>query len=58
MKLITPEEGPVFLVDELIHGRKGETEIVIAGGAEQASRPPRNQQRSTSPELKVEIESV
>jgi NAD(P)-dependent dehydrogenase (short-subunit alcohol dehydrogenase family) len=41
LKLITPEEGPVFLADELAHGRKGETEVVIAGGAEQAARPAR-----------------
>ena len=34
LKLITPEEGPRFVVEELTHGRKGASEVVIAGGAE------------------------
>jgi hypothetical protein len=38
LKLIAPEEGPVFLVDELQHGRKGEIGVSIAGGAEQGAR--------------------
>jgi acyl transferase domain-containing protein/NAD(P)H-dependent flavin oxidoreductase YrpB (nitropropane dioxygenase family)/NAD(P)-dependent dehydrogenase (short-subunit alcohol dehydrogenase family) len=42
LKLITPEEGPVFLVEELLHGRKGNTEVIIAGGAEHAARPARS----------------
>ena len=41
LKLISPEEGPVFLVEELIHGRKGHSEVIIAGGAEHAARPAR-----------------
>lgn len=41
LKLISPEQGPVFLVDELQYGKKGETEIIIAGGAEKAARPAR-----------------
>jgi hypothetical protein len=38
LKLISPEQGPVFLVDELQFGKKGETEIIIAGGMEQAAQ--------------------
>jgi NAD(P)-dependent dehydrogenase (short-subunit alcohol dehydrogenase family) len=41
LKLITPEQGPVLLVDELQYGRKGETEVIIAGGAEHTARPAR-----------------
>ena len=41
LKLISPEQGPVFLVDELQFGKKGETEIIIAGGTEQAAQPAR-----------------
>jgi hypothetical protein len=29
-----------MLVDELQYGRKGETEVIIAGGAAHAARPP------------------
>jgi acyl transferase domain-containing protein/NAD(P)H-dependent flavin oxidoreductase YrpB (nitropropane dioxygenase family)/NAD(P)-dependent dehydrogenase (short-subunit alcohol dehydrogenase family) len=46
LKLITPEKGPVFLVDELLYGRKGDTEVIIAGGAEHAARPARAGQRT------------
>jgi NAD(P)-dependent dehydrogenase (short-subunit alcohol dehydrogenase family) len=41
LKLISPEQGPAFLVHELQHGKKGETEIIIAGGTEQAAQPAR-----------------
>ncbi|HVK09234.1 MAG TPA: SDR family NAD(P)-dependent oxidoreductase, partial [Gemmataceae bacterium] len=41
LKLIAPEQGAEFAVDELVYGRKGEPEVVIAGGSEQASRAPR-----------------
>jgi NAD(P)-dependent dehydrogenase (short-subunit alcohol dehydrogenase family) len=41
LELISPETGPVFVVDELLHGRKGEHEVVIAGGTEQTARPAR-----------------
>lgn len=37
--LIAPEEGPAILINELLHGRKGETEIIIAGATEEAGRP-------------------
>jgi NAD(P)-dependent dehydrogenase (short-subunit alcohol dehydrogenase family)/acyl carrier protein len=50
LKLISPEEGPSFLVDELIHGRKGETEVIIAGGAEHAARPARRGVSALKPE--------
>jgi acyl transferase domain-containing protein/NAD(P)H-dependent flavin oxidoreductase YrpB (nitropropane dioxygenase family)/NAD(P)-dependent dehydrogenase (short-subunit alcohol dehydrogenase family) len=39
LKLISPEEGPAFLIDELQFGRKGESEVIIAGGAEELARP-------------------
>ncbi len=39
LKLIDPEVGPVFLVDELAYGRKGDCEVIIAGGAEHLVRP-------------------
>ena len=45
LKLISPEEGPVFVLEELLHGRKGDSEVVIGGGAEQALRPARGRQR-------------
>jgi acyl transferase domain-containing protein/NAD(P)H-dependent flavin oxidoreductase YrpB (nitropropane dioxygenase family)/NAD(P)-dependent dehydrogenase (short-subunit alcohol dehydrogenase family)/acyl carrier protein len=41
LKLIAPAQGAGFAVDELVFGRKGEPEVVIAGGSEQASRVPR-----------------
>jgi acyl transferase domain-containing protein/NAD(P)H-dependent flavin oxidoreductase YrpB (nitropropane dioxygenase family)/NAD(P)-dependent dehydrogenase (short-subunit alcohol dehydrogenase family)/acyl carrier protein len=44
--LIAPEDGPAMLIDELIHGAKGETEIVIAGAAEEAGRPLRTVRRA------------
>lgn len=39
LKMISPEEGSAMLVDELIYGKKGESEVVIAGGAEHAMQP-------------------
>jgi NAD(P)-dependent dehydrogenase (short-subunit alcohol dehydrogenase family) len=41
LKLIAPENGPAFLIDELLYGRKGDTEVIIAGGAQEAARPMR-----------------
>jgi acyl transferase domain-containing protein/NAD(P)H-dependent flavin oxidoreductase YrpB (nitropropane dioxygenase family)/NAD(P)-dependent dehydrogenase (short-subunit alcohol dehydrogenase family) len=41
LKLISPEQGPAFLMDELQFGKKGETEIIIAGGTEHAALPAR-----------------
>jgi acyl transferase domain-containing protein/NAD(P)H-dependent flavin oxidoreductase YrpB (nitropropane dioxygenase family)/NAD(P)-dependent dehydrogenase (short-subunit alcohol dehydrogenase family) len=38
LRLISPQEGPAMFVDELLHGRKGESEIIIAGGAEALAR--------------------
>ena len=38
--------GPGFLVDELLHGRKGESEVIIAGGAEHVARPARAGQQA------------
>jgi NAD(P)-dependent dehydrogenase (short-subunit alcohol dehydrogenase family)/acyl carrier protein len=38
LQLISPEAGPVYVVEELLHGRKGDHEVVIAGGTEQSAR--------------------
>ena len=40
--LIPPEVGTSFLIEELIHGPKGDTEVLIAGGAEKVVEPNRN----------------
>ncbi|HEY8504440.1 MAG TPA: SDR family NAD(P)-dependent oxidoreductase, partial [Gemmataceae bacterium] len=42
LKLITTEEGPVFFADEIARGRKGEREVIIAGGAEHVVQPVRS----------------
>jgi acyl transferase domain-containing protein/NAD(P)H-dependent flavin oxidoreductase YrpB (nitropropane dioxygenase family)/NAD(P)-dependent dehydrogenase (short-subunit alcohol dehydrogenase family) len=39
LRLISPQEGPALFVAELLHGRKGESEIILAGGAEALARP-------------------
>jgi NAD(P)-dependent dehydrogenase (short-subunit alcohol dehydrogenase family) len=39
LKLISPDEGPRFVVEELAFGRKGEAEVIIAGGAEKLAQP-------------------
>lgn len=39
LRLIAPEEGPAWVVDELLFGAKGDSEVIIAGGAEQLTRP-------------------
>jgi hypothetical protein len=41
LKLIEPAVGAGFAVDEVIHGPKGQPEVLIAGGSEQAARPAR-----------------
>jgi acyl transferase domain-containing protein/NAD(P)H-dependent flavin oxidoreductase YrpB (nitropropane dioxygenase family)/acyl carrier protein len=41
LKLIEPAVGAGFAVDEVIYGSKGEVEVVVAGGTEQAARPGR-----------------
>jgi acyl transferase domain-containing protein/NAD(P)H-dependent flavin oxidoreductase YrpB (nitropropane dioxygenase family)/NAD(P)-dependent dehydrogenase (short-subunit alcohol dehydrogenase family) len=33
LRLITPDEGPRLLVEELLFGRKGDSEVILAGGA-------------------------
>ena len=38
-RLISPREWPGLFVAELLHGRKGESEIILAGGAEALARP-------------------
>jgi NAD(P)-dependent dehydrogenase (short-subunit alcohol dehydrogenase family) len=39
LRLISPQEGPALLLDELQYGRKGESEVVLAGGAEAIVQP-------------------
>jgi NAD(P)-dependent dehydrogenase (short-subunit alcohol dehydrogenase family) len=33
LRLISPQEGPELLIAELLHGRKGESEVILGGGA-------------------------
>jgi acyl transferase domain-containing protein/NAD(P)H-dependent flavin oxidoreductase YrpB (nitropropane dioxygenase family)/short-subunit dehydrogenase len=40
LKMISPEEGPSMLIDELMFGKKGDTEVIIAGGSERATASP------------------
>jgi acyl transferase domain-containing protein/NAD(P)H-dependent flavin oxidoreductase YrpB (nitropropane dioxygenase family) len=35
LKFISPEEGPGMLIDELLFGAKGETEVIIAGATDE-----------------------
>ena len=42
LRLISPQEGPALFVAELIHGRKGESEIILAGGTGGAVRQGRS----------------
>lgn len=41
LKLISPTEGPKFVVDEILFGSKGEAEAIVAGGADHMARPAR-----------------
>jgi NAD(P)-dependent dehydrogenase (short-subunit alcohol dehydrogenase family)/acyl carrier protein len=41
LRLIAPDEGPRLLVEELLFGRKGESEVILAGGAEALISPAR-----------------
>jgi malonyl CoA-acyl carrier protein transacylase/NAD(P)-dependent dehydrogenase (short-subunit alcohol dehydrogenase family) len=34
LRMISPQEGREMLVAELLHGRKGESEVILGGGAE------------------------
>ena len=36
LQMISPEQGPKLLLDELAFGRKGETEVIIARATEDA----------------------
>ncbi len=42
LKLITAEEGPRFVIEELTFGSKADVEIIIAGGGENVARPSRS----------------
>jgi hypothetical protein len=39
LRLISPKEGPALLLDELAFGKKGDREVVFAGGAEAIVQP-------------------
>jgi hypothetical protein len=41
LRLIAPDEGPGLLLEELLFGRKGESEVILAGGAETLVAPMR-----------------
>ncbi len=42
LKLIPPDQGAARFADELEHGQKGESEVLIAGGEEHEIRPKRS----------------
>jgi acyl transferase domain-containing protein/NAD(P)-dependent dehydrogenase (short-subunit alcohol dehydrogenase family) len=39
LRLISADEGPGLLIAELLHGHKGESEVILAGGAEALTHP-------------------
>jgi acyl transferase domain-containing protein/NAD(P)H-dependent flavin oxidoreductase YrpB (nitropropane dioxygenase family)/NAD(P)-dependent dehydrogenase (short-subunit alcohol dehydrogenase family) len=39
LKLIDPVEGPQFVLDEILAGSKGDSEVIVAGGAEKLVQP-------------------
>jgi NAD(P)-dependent dehydrogenase (short-subunit alcohol dehydrogenase family) len=39
LRLISPQEGPILMLDELVHGKKGTSEVIFAGGAEAIVQP-------------------
>jgi NAD(P)-dependent dehydrogenase (short-subunit alcohol dehydrogenase family) len=45
LRLISPEEGPMLLLDELMHGSRGDREVVFAGGAEAIVHPGKREAR-------------
>ncbi len=49
LKLIPPDEGAKRFADELEHGKKGESEVLIAGGEEHEIRPKRSGQTTGKP---------
>lgn len=46
--LIRPEVGCRMFVEEILYGKKGESEVIIAGGAENMVTPSTNQARATA----------
>lgn len=41
LKLIAPEVGSRLVLDEILHGAKADSEVVVAGGSEEFARPAR-----------------
>ena len=49
--LISQEEGPEFVLHELLHGAKGQSEILVAGGANNLVQPQTSRKAADQPEL-------
>jgi acyl transferase domain-containing protein/NAD(P)H-dependent flavin oxidoreductase YrpB (nitropropane dioxygenase family)/NAD(P)-dependent dehydrogenase (short-subunit alcohol dehydrogenase family) len=45
LQMIPPDVGPAFLVEELLYGRKGDVEVVVAGEVGQLARPERESEQ-------------
>ena len=53
LQMISPEEGPGIFIDELVFGKKGEPEVIIAGASDKTAaapfrRPPQEEVSSTA----------
>jgi NAD(P)-dependent dehydrogenase (short-subunit alcohol dehydrogenase family) len=57
LKLIPPDQGAALFADELEHGRKGESEVLIAGGEEHEIRPKRSGGRQAQAEPIASVEA-
>jgi acyl transferase domain-containing protein/NAD(P)H-dependent flavin oxidoreductase YrpB (nitropropane dioxygenase family)/NAD(P)-dependent dehydrogenase (short-subunit alcohol dehydrogenase family) len=58
LKLISPEEGPGMLIDELVFGKKGETEVIIAGGSDEAAAKPLRLPRKLDTSATANLERI
>ncbi len=43
VEMIPPQTGVRFFVEELLRGRKGESEVIVGGGAEHLAQAPKNE---------------
>ncbi len=57
LKLIPPDQGAARFADELEHGKKGESEVLIAGGEEHEIRPKRSGGRPGQTHQMVSVET-
>lgn len=46
VEMIPPQTGVRFFIEELLRGRKGESEVIVGGGAEHLAQVPRNEAAS------------